>query len=125
MASVLARANIVVLPSYREGLPKVLLEAAACARAIVTTDVPGCREIVRSGVNGLLVPARDSGALADAITTLLQSQELRSQFGLAGRAIALNEFAEEIVVEQTLALYRTLLRNRWPTKIASSPKVSE
>ncbi len=116
MAAVLARANIVVLPAYREGLPKVLLEAAACARAIVTTDVPGCREIVRSAVNGLLVPARDAIALADAIATLLQSRELREQFGRAGRAIAVNEFAEEIVVKNTLALYRALLRDRWPDR---------
>jgi len=116
MASVLARANIVVLPAYREGLPKVLLEAAACARAIVTTDVPGCREIVRSGVNGLLVPARDSQALADAIATLLQSRVLRQEFGRAGRAIAVKEFAEEIVVEETLTLYRALLRSRWSDK---------
>jgi len=116
MASVLARANIVVLPAYREGLPKVLLEAAACARAIVTTDVPGCREIVRSGVNGLLVPARDSRALADAIATLLQSRELSEGFGRAGRAIAVTEFAEEIVVQKTLALYRDLLRDKWPNK---------
>jgi len=116
MAAVLARANIVVLPAYREGLPKVLLEAAACARAIVTTDVPGCREIVRSAVNGLLVPARDAIALAGAIATLLQSRELREQFGRAGRAIAVNEFAEEIVVKNTLALYRALLRDRWPDR---------
>jgi glycosyltransferase involved in cell wall biosynthesis len=116
MASVLAGATIVVLPAYREGLPKVLLEAAASARAIVATDVPGCREIVRSGINGLLVPARDSRALADAIATLLQSRELRQEFGRAGRAIAVKEFAEEIVVDKTLALYRVLLRNRWPDK---------
>ncbi len=115
MASVLARANIVALPSYREGLPKVLLEAAACGRAIVTTDVPGCREIVRSGVNGLLVPARDSRSLADAIATLLESRELRERFGRAGRTMVVKEFAEEVVVEKTMALYRTILRDRWPS----------
>ena len=114
MPAVLSGANLVVLPSYREGLPKVLLEAAASARAIVATDVPGCREIVRPGVNGLLVPPRDSAALARAVGTLLKSPELREEFGRAGREISVREFAEEIVVEQTMALYKELLGARWP-----------
>jgi len=114
MASTLARANMVVLPAYREGLPKVLLEAAACGRAIVTTDVPGCREIVREGINGLLVPARDSKSLAAAIARLLRSPDLRERLGRTGREIAVREFAVEIVVEKTLALYRALLGDKWP-----------
>lgn len=118
MPQVLSSANLVVLPSYREGLPKVLLEAAASARAIVATDVPGCREIVRHGANGLLVPPRDPTALAQAIRTLLESPEERERLGHAGRQIAVTEFAEEIVVKQTLALYRKLLGTKWPRKDA-------
>jgi glycosyltransferase involved in cell wall biosynthesis len=114
MPEVLAGANLVVLPSYREGLPKVLLEAAASSRAIVATDVPGCREIVRHGVNGLLVPPHDGEALARAVRDLLENPELRERFGRAGREIAVSEFAEGIVVEQTLNLYKKLLRDRWP-----------
>lgn len=118
MLEVLGAASIVVLPSYREGLPKVLLEAAATARPIVATDVPGCREIVRQGVNGLLVPPRDSVALAEAIQTLLRSPKLREEFGQAGREIAEAEFSEDIVVAQTLDLYRELLSDRWPRDTA-------
>lgn len=115
VAAVLRQASIVVLPSYREGLPKVLLEAAATACPIVTTDVPGCREIVRHGVNGVLVPPRDSAELAKAIELLLHSPALREQYGSAGRDIAVSEFAVEIVVEQTMDVYRSLLGDRWPS----------
>jgi glycosyltransferase involved in cell wall biosynthesis len=114
MPAALGSATIVVLPSYREGLPKALLEAAACGKPIVTTDVPGCREIVRHNVNGLLVPVRNAMALADAIGLLLQSPPLRAQFGHAGRLIAEQEFAEHLVIEQTLAIYRGLLGTKWP-----------
>lgn len=114
MPQVLSNATLVVLPTYREGLPKVLLEAAACARAIVATDVPGCREIVRPDVNGILVPPRDSAALARAIQVLIQSPELRARFGGAGREITMAEFSKEIVIDQTLNLYRELLGSKWP-----------
>ncbi len=114
MPAILAQANIVVLPSYREGLPRALLEAAACGRAIVTTDVPGCREIVKAGVNGLLVPPRDSRNLAAAIERLLNSPELRQRLGQAGRQLAIREFSEEIVLTSTLALYQSLLGSKWP-----------
>jgi glycosyltransferase involved in cell wall biosynthesis len=122
MPKVLSSANIVVLPSYHEGLPKVLLEAAASARAIVATDVPGCREIVRQEVNGLLVPPRSSGPLARAIQVLLQSSGLRARFGRAGREIALSEFSERIVVSQTLDLYRDLLESKWPKAPVALPQ---
>jgi len=112
MPEVFAQADVVCLPSYREGLPKVLLEAAACGRALVATDVPGCREIVIDGYNGLLVPARDSQALAAAIERLLQDAGLRQRFGACGRALVEAEFAEERVVEQTLALYAASLSAR-------------
>lgn len=109
MAAVFAGAHIVCLPSYREGLPKVLLEACASGRPIVTTDVPGCREVVRDGVNGLLVPVRDARAVAAALRTLIDSGNLREEMGAKGREIVLEEFSEEKVVAETLMVYRELL----------------
>ncbi len=114
MPVVMAMAAIVVLPSFHEGLPKVLLEAAACARPIVASDVAGCREIVRHGENGLLVPAGDSTLLAEAVLTLIRSPDRRAEFGRVGRERAVSEFAVETVVERTLAVYRSLLGSRWP-----------
>lgn len=108
MPQVFAQADIVCLPSYREGLPKVLLEAAACGRALVATDVPGCREIVIHEQNGLRVPARDAVALAAAIRRLLDDAALRARFGQAGRAMVEAAFSDAIVVEQTLAVYREM-----------------
>lgn len=113
MPEAFAEASLVVLPTYyKEGLPKSLLEAAACGRALIATDIPGCREIVRPGINGLLVPPQDASALADAIAELLSSPETRARFGSASRRIAEAEFAEPIIVEQTLALYGELLGGR-------------
>jgi glycosyltransferase involved in cell wall biosynthesis len=109
MASVWRDAHIAVLPSYREGLPKALLEAAACGRAIVATDVPGCREIARAGMNAVVVPPRDPDALAVAIEKLAQDAALRARFAAAGREIVVKEYAESIVVRETLALYRDVL----------------
>ncbi len=109
MPGVFAKSHVVCLPSYREGLPKVLVEAAACGRAIVATDVPGCREIVQSGVNGLLVPARDEAALADALQQLIEDPERRRAMGRAGRRLAVEEFALDRVVADTLGLYADLL----------------
>jgi glycosyltransferase involved in cell wall biosynthesis len=109
MPDVLAAAHIVVLPSYREGLPKVLLEAAATGRATVATDVPGCREIVRHEENGLLVPPRDATALARAIEILLDDAPLRRRLGARGREIVEAEFSSEQVARETLALYDGLL----------------
>ncbi len=114
MPSILSQASVVVLPTtYGEGVPKILLEAAACGRPIVATDVRGCREIARPEVNGILVPPHDTENLAKAIRALLASPELRVQFSRAGRHIALTEFAEEIVVSRTLDVYRELLGQRW------------
>lgn len=109
MPTVLGSATVVVLPSYREGLPVSLVEAAACGKAIVATDVPGCREVVRHGVNGLLIPSKDAGALADAVTTLLKDEVFRDELGRRGRDIAVNEFSAASVIGQTLALYHELL----------------
>ena len=103
--NIFAQSNIVVLPSYREGLPKVLLEAASCGRAIVTTDVPGCREVVRNNENGLLVPPHDSAALSEAIRKLIHDPSLRAKMGARSRAIVEAEFAGHIVVKKTLDIY--------------------
>lgn len=114
MAKVLAQANVVCLPSsYGEGVPRVLIEAASCGRAIVATDAPGCREIVRTGQNGFLVPPQDPEALAQAINTLVQDPILRSSMGACAREIAVREFSEETVFAQTITLYRELLGSRW------------
>jgi len=110
MPKVLSKSNIVALPTYREGLPKILLEAASCGRAIVATDVPGCREIVRHNENGLLIPPHDSKALADALKTLIEDTELRARMGAMGREIVRAEFSEEIVVKKTMELYKKILR---------------
>jgi glycosyltransferase involved in cell wall biosynthesis len=110
MPETLARAHVVCLPSYYgEGVPKILLEAAAAGRAIVTTDMPGCREVVSHGENGLRVPARDPHALAGALKTLIGDRLLRERMGERGREIVETEFGVEKVVSATLAVYQTLL----------------
>ena len=108
MPATLAKAHVVCLPSYREGLPKVLLEASACARPLIATDVPGCREIVRHGENGLLVPLRDVAGLAEAMVRLLGNAELRRTMGQKGRLMVESEFSEMTVARQTLAVYHEL-----------------
>jgi glycosyltransferase involved in cell wall biosynthesis len=109
MQQVFAQSHVVCLPTfYGEGVPKVLIEACACARPIVTTDMPGCRDIVRHGHNGLLVPARNVTALAGALEQLIGDAELRRVMGQRGRALAEQEFDLTAVIEQTLAIYREL-----------------
>jgi glycosyltransferase involved in cell wall biosynthesis len=110
MPTLLAEADIVVLPSYREGLPKSLIEAAACARPLITTDAPGCREVVTHGMDGLLVPVRDAKALASAIAKLQDDPALARRLGEAARAKALAEFDERVVIAQTLAVYCEIAR---------------
>lgn len=112
MPALFQSVDMVVLPSYREGLPKGLIEAAACGLPLVTTDVPGCREVVTDGVDGLLVPVRDAGALAAAMARLQDDEGLARRLGDAARAKALREFDERIVVNATLAVYRELLDSR-------------
>lgn len=105
-----ASANIVCLPSYYgEGLPKCLVEAAACGRAVVTTDHPGCRDAILPDKSGLLVPIKNKVALADAIQQLVESPELRWRMGKAGRALAEDTFDIEKVVDQHLRIYEELL----------------
>lgn len=110
MPALYAACALVAYPSwYKEGVPKALIEAAACGRAIVTTDHPGCRDVVDNGVNGILVPVRDEQALASAVETLLLDPGLRRTYGTNGRAKA-DEFRIERVIERTLAVYATVLR---------------
>lgn len=110
MPSLIAQANIVALPTfYGEGVPRILIEAASCERAIVATDMPGCREIVRHGINGLLVPARNIEALAEALAQLIQNPGLRKNMGKQGRKIVECDFSEQQVISETLSLYKELL----------------
>jgi glycosyltransferase involved in cell wall biosynthesis len=102
--------DIVALPTYyREGLPKSLIEAAACSLPLVTTDMPGCREVVTNEVDGLLIPPHDAGALAQAIARLIDTPGLAARLGAAARLKALANFDERLVIERTLAVYRELL----------------
>jgi glycosyltransferase involved in cell wall biosynthesis len=109
MLSVFAKAHIVCLPSYREGLSRVLIEAASCGRPIVTANVPGCKEIVRHGENGFLVPVKDSKALANALLTLLSDKALRQTMGSKGRALVEQDFSLEKTVALTFDMYRKLI----------------
>jgi glycosyltransferase involved in cell wall biosynthesis len=109
MAATLSAAHIVVLPSYREGLPKVLIEAAACGRAVVTTDVPGCRDAIEPGVTGVLVPARNTLALSQAIDALLNDPQRSHAMGQAGRVLAEQAFDIKQVVAQHLRIYTSLI----------------
>lgn len=111
IANQYAAANIVCLPSYREGLPKGLVEAAACGRAVVTTDVPGCRDAIEPGITGLLVPVKDAAALADAIKELVEFPEKRIKMGLAGRMLAEKAFVIDEIVKQHMNIYGELLND--------------
>jgi glycosyltransferase involved in cell wall biosynthesis len=108
MVEVWRQAAIGLLPSYREGMPKALLEAAACGRPLVATDVPGCRALVRPWVNGILVAKGDAAALADALATLAAAPAMRAQMGAAARDLILAEYSEERIRAQIQALYREM-----------------
>lgn len=109
MPALIAQSHIVCLPSsYGEGVPRILLEAAASGRPIVATDAPGCREIVRDGENGLLIPAGNIEALVGAIKRLVVDAGLRATMGKRGREIAVHEFSLEHVLDTTCAVYRSL-----------------
>jgi glycosyltransferase involved in cell wall biosynthesis len=111
VAALWRRSHIAGLPSYYgEGVPKSLLEAAAAGRPIVTTDMPGCRDLVPDGATGILVPPRDPKALADALACLAANPEVRSQMGAAARDLACARFAEDRVANQTQALYKRILQ---------------
>lgn len=106
---ILRTAHIACLPSYREGLPKSLLEAAACGLPIVTTDTPGCREVVADGSNGLLVPVGNSKALANALGKLISNAEMRLKMGEQSRIRAVSEYSLDNVIKETLAIYQEAL----------------
>ena len=108
----LHNAEIVVLPSYREGTPRSLLEAAACGIPLVATDVPGCREVVADGVNGFLVPVKNSHALAQAIIKLLSNVELRGRMGARARQIICECFSQTQVISETLRIYDVALASK-------------
>jgi glycosyltransferase involved in cell wall biosynthesis len=111
MVGLLKAADIVVLPSYREGLPKSLIEAAAIGRPIITTDVPGCRECVVDGYNGYLVPAKDEHRLAGAMLELIKDRDLQVQMGRHSRILAEKEFSIDKVIRETTAIYSALTLN--------------
>jgi glycosyltransferase involved in cell wall biosynthesis len=111
IGSLWASAHIAVLPSHREGLPLSLLEAAACGRPLVATDVPGCRDIARDGLNALLVPLHDTDALTDAIDHLALDPQLRRKFGRAGRELVELQFSSQRIGRDLVALYRRLLEH--------------
>lgn len=108
IADLYQQSHIAVLPSYREGLPKSLIEAAACGRVVVTTDVPGCRDAIEPGETGLLVPARDALALSQAVQQLAGDAVLRRQMGKAGRALAEQAFDIREVVRRHVEVYMAL-----------------
>lgn len=105
IAKVFSDSNIVVLPSYREGLPKVLIEAAACGRAVVTTDVPGCRDAIEPNITGLLCKVKDSRSLASMIEKSIVDKNLRNSMGTAGRELAEKEFDINKVIEKHFEIY--------------------
>lgn len=108
IAQIFSESYMVVLPSYSEGLPKVLIEAAACGRAVVTTDVSGCRDAIEKDVTGFLVPARSSTELAEAINKLLQNRGLCEKMGKAGRKLAEKSFDIKSVVATHLDIYKNI-----------------
>ena len=109
VAALMREAHVVCLPSYREGLPKTLLEAAASGRAMIASDIAGCREVVRPGVNGLIVPARTAVPLAEAMLRLGEDDAMRQRFGRASRQKAEAVFSIDDVVKHTFRVYEQLL----------------
>ena len=112
MSEVLSQATVVVLPSYREGMPKVLLEAQALGRPIVTTDVPGCREAIENGKTGFLVQVKDEHSLANAIEKLITNDELCLEFSHNARALAEQKFDIEQVVKTHMNIYENLVQSQ-------------
>ncbi len=110
VADILRQAHIVCLPSYREGLPKSLLEAAASGLPIVTTNTVGCQDVVENGVNGFLVPVKTVAPLAAALEALISDPELRRTMGKRGRLLVEKEFSSERVIKETLAVYSQMLQ---------------
>jgi glycosyltransferase involved in cell wall biosynthesis len=112
MADVYAKCHIVCLPSHGEGLPTALIEAGACARPIVTTDVPGCRDVVTHGMNGLVVAPSDPAALAGGLKTLIENPAMRKKMGAAGRQMVLERFAGDRIMKETFAVYQQVMARK-------------
>jgi glycosyltransferase involved in cell wall biosynthesis len=110
MPNIYAQSHIVVLPTtYYEGLPRTLVEGAACGRPLVATDIPGCREIILHGENGFLIPPHDPMALAEAIRKLIDNPALRREMGLKSRSLVLEHFSAATINAQTIEVYEVLL----------------
>jgi len=125
MPDVIGQSNIICLPSfYGEGVPRALVEAAACGRAIVTTDMPGCRDVVRQGDNGILVPIHNPRMVADAVKKLIENPPLRAHMALRGRDLILDEFSQDTVVSQMMGVYSHLLGDSWPALASDSSEGS-
>jgi len=105
MVSVYQQASVVCLPSYREGLAKSLIEAAACGRALVASDIPGCREVVKDGVNGFLVPPKEPILLAEALEKIISNKEMRERMGVESRKITLRDFSVDKINTATILDY--------------------
>lgn len=118
MPALLAGIDVVVLPSRAEGAPRSLIEAAACGIPAVTTDVPGCREVVLDGRNGFVVPLHDVDALTGAVLRLARDSELRQRMGEAGRQLVLDSLDQKIVFERTVDVYRALLPGQWQDSLS-------
>ena len=106
--AVISEVFIVVLPSYREGIPLSLLEAASFEKPIITTDTPGCKEIVKNKVNGILVPPKDSSAVESAMKYLLNNRDIWDKMGREGRQLVLDKFDEKLIVKETVDLYNKI-----------------
>jgi glycosyltransferase involved in cell wall biosynthesis len=125
MQTLIEKADLIVLPTYYgEGVPRILVEAAASGKALVATDMPGCREIVRQRLNGLLVPARDSQALANAIKEILSDDICRARMGRHSRQLACEHFSETQVINATLKVYRRALPPGTPSEIPQLAQVN-
>ncbi|HIL33788.1 MAG TPA: glycosyltransferase family 1 protein [Nitrospiria bacterium] len=109
---ILGVTDIYVLPSYREGTPRTVLEAMAMGKPIITTDAPGCRQTVEDGVNGLLIPVKDSRSLCSTMEKLIIDKELRERMGKAGREKVIREFSDEVVIDQILSVYHDVTNEK-------------
>lgn len=111
MPQLLSKVSIICLPSYREGMPMVLQEAAASGVPIVTTNVTGCKEVIINNRTGLLVKSRNTNMLAKKLIKLISDQNLRKKFGKAGRKFAIKNFDESLIIKQNINIYKKLIEN--------------
>lgn len=113
MVNLVSKASIVVLPtSYGEGVPRVLIEAASMEKPIITTNTSGCKDIVKDGYNGIIIPTASSDRLADAIIFLLNNPNIMKEYGKNGRKLVIKEFSEKIVIRDTIKVYQKILNKK-------------